>query len=293
MKPSQIEILPPLNKVQLYRVRYTLLLSSVPVFCAIVLTGVLFLFAQLNLYFLETGGLVVNEAIRQAYFDQIMMEFGDVWQLLAALWAAAIIVSWFMMSWATSPFVQGEKLLRLAIGKKSLGDESNLWLSESPDFTRVVCRLGRRLEEPTFAFDDFPEATYQFNFIFFAKFLLVFYLISLITGYVLTSVFDAVYLKNVSLALNLIKMREFGHYFVAQENILRNISWSTCAISCLAYFIIGVSITRYMSNMQFVFKRAIRERHFPLRLRDSDIYHSFAATISELAELAGLSKPRK
>jgi hypothetical protein len=87
-------------------------------------------------------------------------------------------------------------------------------------------------------------------------------------------------------------MKQFGHFFIAQESILRTMAFTVTGLSCLSYLVMGAYITRYMSNMVFVFKRAIREQHFPLRLRDSDVYHSFAKAISDAAEAAGLSKKK-
>ncbi|HEY8278436.1 MAG TPA: hypothetical protein VIH99_02355 [Bdellovibrionota bacterium] len=285
---KRIEITKPLDKVRKYQLRCALVLTAVPILCAAILSAILLVFAHLNLYFLETGGLIVSEAIQRAYFDQVIMELEDVVWMVGLLFASTFAISLVVMNWATSPFIMGERMLREAMKNPEKAGKVNDWLSENPDFDRCLAGLARCLTDRNYPFDQIPEARYQFNFRFFLKFLISFTIISILTVYVMTIVFNAIYLKVISLGINLVHMKQFGHYFVAQEAVLRMAAYFLTALSVIVYYCIGYYITRYLSNMAFVFTRAVRDHHFPLRLRHSDIYHSLAGAITEVAKAAGL-----
>jgi hypothetical protein len=278
------------NKVKAYQLKVSLLLSCVPIICCLLLTGLVFFFAQQNLYFLETGGLIVNDQIRQAYHDQIQLELADVVWYVFALVCLTFGTSYFLIGWAVSPFVNAERLLRAQIREPNRALRETDWLSESPSFHRVIWGLAQTVRDRNHPFDQIPVARYSFNYLYFVKFVISFFFISGATGYVLGIIFDTVYLKIVNLAISLVRMNNRGYYFLAQEELLRHGVNFTVAISCLVYGIIGLYVTRYMSNMIFVFTRAVREHHFPLRLRHSDIYHDLADAISETAKVAGIGK---
>lgn len=123
--------------------------------------------------------------------------------------------------------------------------------------------------------------------------MLSFYLVSWATSHVVGIALNSVYMKVVSLAINLTRMNQKGHYYSSQEDLMNlGVNWML-VMSCLIYAVIGYYITQYMSNMLFVFNRAVKERHFPLKLRDSDIYHGLAEAISEVADAGGLSRRYK
>ena len=283
-------IFPRLSLVQRYRLKCSLLLTSVPLFCSIILTSLLFCFSQLNLYYLENGGLIVNDGVRKAYHDQINMELTDVGWYVMMLFAITFLVSFLLMGWAVSPFVNAEKVLRSALASPDKKLHETDWLSESPVFHKLIWGLAQRLKDRVFAFDDIAEPKYQFNYRFFLKFVVSFYTISVATGYVLGIILNTVYLKIVSLATHLVRMEQRGYYFLAQEELLKAGVSLMVVISCLVYAVIGYYVTRYLGNMIFVFSRAIKQHHFPLKLRHSDVYHGLAAAISDVAKEAGLNK---
>ncbi|MGE3260433.1 MAG: hypothetical protein AB7K68_01525 [Bacteriovoracia bacterium] len=285
-----IQLFPKLGRVRIYQLRCALLLSFVPVVCTAALMGLLSFFAQMNLYFLENGGLIVSEVIRNAYQVQVQMALADVAWYLVALFGLTFLISFLLMGWAVSPFVNAEKLLRQKLKNKELDAKKNDWLSESPDFHRVIWGLAHQLKEKNFAFDKIKKPRYRFNYRFYLKFVLSFYLVSLATSHIVGIALNTVYVKVVSLAISLTRMNQKGHYYISQDDLMHlGANWMF-GLSCVIYAIIGYYITRYMSNMLFVFNRAVAERHFPLKLRDSDIYHDLAEAISEVAEEGGLSR---
>lgn len=281
------------SRVKMYQLKCTLLLTCVPLLCSLSLSAILFFFAQQNLYFLENAGLIINEAIRQAYQDQIILELFEVLWMLFALYIFTFVLSYMLVGWAVSPFVNAERVLRDAIKDQSKVLVENDWLSESPSFHKVIWGLAQRTRDAKHPFDAIEEPKYRFSFRFFSKFALSFYAISVATGFTLGVILNTVYLKIVNLAISLVKMNQKGHYFLAQEELLRVGTMLMVVLSCLVYVVIGYYLTRYMSNMLFVFTRAIKEHHFPLKLRDSDVYHDLADSISQVAHQCGLSRDGK
>lgn len=267
-------------------------MTSVPLLCAGVLTGLLFFFAQLNLYYLENSGLIVNEQIRDAYYKQVQLELIDVSWYVGALLLLTFCASVLIMNWAVSPFVNAERVLRKVHDNPDAKHDENDWLSESPAFHHVIWGLAQRLKDRAYAFDKIDEPRYRFNFRFMTKFVLSFFSVSVMTGYILGILLNTVYLKIVSLAVTLVRLNQRSYFFMAQEELLKTGVTFMVVLSCFVYLLIGISVTRYMSNMVFVFTRAVKEHHFPLKLRDSDIYHSLADAISLAADKAGLSKKR-
>ena len=287
---KNIILFPKLERSYVYQLKCTFLLTAVPLFCALILTALLFFFAQQNLYFLENGGMIADDTIRTAYQDQLIIELMDASGFLAMLFCFTFGLSYFLMGWAVSPFRNAERLLRSALRNEDIKNRETDWLSESPLFHKVVWGLAHRLKDPTYSFDSFDNPTYQYNFRFFLKFALSFYMVSLATGSVLGIMLNTVYTKIVNLAITLVRMNQKGHYFMAQEELLRVGVVMMVALSCIVYAVIGYYVTRYMSNMLFVFIRAVKEHHFPLKLRDSDVYHGLADAISDVTNAAGLSK---
>ncbi len=284
-----IELFPKLDKVRRYQLQCALFLTSVPMACSAILMGLLYCFAQLNLYFLENGGLIISAEIRQAYHDQVRLELFDVLLYLGMLYVLTFVASFVTMVWAISPFVNAERALKNLLNSKSSNAEIQ-WMSECPELLRATQCLALRLKDPKSSLDAVEEPKYSFNFRYFSKFVLVFFGVSTATGCVLGIVLNTVYLKIVNLAITLVGMNHRGYYFLAQEELLNIGVTVMTAASGLIFCVIGLYVTSYMSNMSFVFARAIKLQHFPLKLRDSDIYHGLADTISEVAARAGLSK---
>lgn len=289
---KDIELFPALSKVRRYQISSALMLTSVPLICTITLIALLFFFAQLNLYYLENSGLIVNDLIRGAYYYQVQQEMIEVIGYVAALLALTFLVSMFLMNWAISPFVNAEKVLRNSLQNPDANNEENDWLSESPAFHHVIWGLSQRLKDSKHPFDKIDEPKYRFNLRFMFKFVLSFFCISAVTGFILGILLNTVYLKIVSLAVTIVRLNQRSYYFIAQEELLKSGVYFMVGLSCIVYLVMGVGIVRYMSNMLFVFTRAVKEHHFPLKLRDSDIYHSLADAISQVADKAGLSKKR-
>lgn len=286
----EFHVFPKLTKPQSYQFKCAFLLTGVPLVCALFLTALIFFFAQQNLYFLENGGLLISEEIRQAYHDKVLLELVDVSWYIFALFALTFGISYFLMGWAVSPFINAERVLRKALEDPNCKSEENDWFSESPTFHHVIWGMVQRLKDPSYQYDAFEEPTFQFSYRFMLKFCLSFLVVSFSTGAVLGIMITTVYNKIIDLAISLMRLSNQHYYFLAQEELLRTGVFLTILLSCFTYLVIGYYVTRYLSNMVFVFARAVKLHHFPLKLRDSDIYHDLAWAISELARRAGLSK---
>ncbi len=280
---------PKLGLIRAYQVQCSLLLTFVPVICSIMLVGLLYCFAQINLYFLENNGMIISDEIRRAYIDQVSMELLDVSYYLIFLFVVTFIVSYVSTIWAVSPFVNAERSLRLALANKGKVKVEKRWMSECPELLVTVQKLIMRLRDPLTPFPKENDATYSFNFRFFLKFIVVFLFVSVATGYIMGIAFGTVYMKIVNLAITMVGMNRRGHYFIAQEELLLTAVKAMTLVSGVIFTLAGIYLTRYMSNMSFVFVRAIRLHHFPLKLRHSDIYHGLADAISEVAVEAKLA----
>ncbi|MGZ3711250.1 MAG: hypothetical protein ACXVBE_05815, partial [Bdellovibrionota bacterium] len=97
-----MEIFPRFGAIRNYQIKCALLLTCVPVLCTVVLTGLLALFARMNLYFLENSGLIVSEDIRGAYDTQLQISFFESSWYLVALFGLTFVISYFLMGWAVS-----------------------------------------------------------------------------------------------------------------------------------------------------------------------------------------------
>lgn len=103
-----------------------------------------------------------------------------------------------------------------------------------------------------------------------------------VTGIFIVTIYE----KIVSLALQLVPSTQgTTHFYLAQQEMLLDAVNVAIVISILAYMVIGTHISRYMSNMIYVFTRSIREQKMPMYLRKPEIYHSLADTINEGSKL--------
>lgn len=272
-----------LSRVRRYQLLNAIYLTTVPLICAFLLVLLIFVFARLNLYYLESNGLIVNDEVREAYFDQVnLVVFGELWYF-AGLLVFTFILSMVVMFWATAPFVDAEKLINGVMEKPDSIKPSPKWLSESLVFDRFVWLFALQVKNRKS--NDLPEEIraprIQLNFLFLAKFLACFSVISIVTGYALGILLTSIYEKIVDLALHLVQnAKVISHYFLAQQEILQDATTLLTVISLVVYLLLGLHISRYMSTMTFVFARAIKERRFPIYLRSYDVYHSLANTLS-------------
>jgi hypothetical protein len=125
---KNIVLFSKLSKVRAYQLRCSFLLTAVPLLCLVVLTALLFNFAQMNLFFLENKGMLIGEELRQAYFDQVQLELHDVIWFVVALYFLTLGISFMVMGWAVSPFVNGEKVLRQALANSDKPPAQTDWL---------------------------------------------------------------------------------------------------------------------------------------------------------------------
>lgn len=276
------ELVRALTAADHYQIKYILLLVSIPLLCGTLLLLLFYVFAELNLYFLEANGLLLDERVREGYFQQLGIEIFSVigylgLQLLATLVAAVVV-----MHWASAPFTSALKTMKAALNQEEQKRSAYAsWLSESPAFERIISqfsqsvRLGKKseLSKPKVFVTNYP---------FLVKFVITFGILSLSTGYVMSIIMDSVYRRVVDLALQIVKANQYvGHYFVAQQEILQTANSFTVGLSLLLYFLVGLQISRYMGTMIYVFSRSIHEDRFPVTLRNTDIYNGLADALNE------------
>lgn len=276
-----------LGAIDKYHLRLTLLLSSVPLVCGVMLLMLLLVFAKLNLYYLESNGMILEEQVRGAYFKQVEFEiWGVVWYLMMQI-ALTFVASFVVMRWASAPFLSAIRTIRTALENPDQLKPSSRWLSESPAFDSIVwnfilqVRSGKLSQTPPIALPRFGV-----NALFLLKFLLTFIALSVITGYVMGIILSTVYERIVSMALHLVQnTKVMTHYFVAQQDILSDAVSLMTVLSLFVYFIMGWYISRYMTTMIAVFAKGLSDAKFPIILRRTDVYH-------ELAELMNAAQKR-
>lgn len=276
---------PKLSEIAKYHLQYTLLLSAVPLVCGLLLILLLTVFAKLNLYFLEANGMLLDEQLRDAYFKQVELEtFSVVGYLILQVFVTAI-ASFMVMRWATAPFTGAQKMIQMAMDKPDSMKPASRWLSESPVFDRLVWLFALRVKSG--GENQVKEAIlpYGTNLPFLGKFLITFTILSFSTGYVLSIIMDSVYKRIIDLALQLTRSTGVtGHYFLAQQDMLKDANTLTTALALLCYFLLGLSISKYMATMLFVFSRAMYEDKFPITLRGSDLFLGLAEAMNRARE---------
>jgi hypothetical protein len=276
------ELLQSLSATARYQLRYILLLAAVPLACGTMLLLLFYVFAELNLYFLEANGLILDEQVREGYFQQVGMEVFSVIGYLGLQVAATFVAATVVMRWAAAPFSAAVESVRSAMAS---GGNTPLartrWFSESPSFDRLTDEFAQGVKAGKKASFTKPQS-FATNYPFLIKFVVTFGILSVSTGYVMSIIMDSVYRRIVDLALQIVKANSFvGHYFTAQQDILQKANSFTVALSLLLYFFVGLQISRYMGKMLFVFSRAIHEDRFPIVLREGDIYTGLAQALNE------------
>lgn len=270
-----------LSEVQRYHLFYTFVLSVVPLCCGLLLLMLISVFSNLNLYFLESNGLILNEMVREAYYRQVEAEMISVTGYLIFQVFVTGIVSYLVMRWATAPFSSAIKMVKTAMESPDQLRPNPRWLSESPAFDRIIWLFSLRIKSGG---ENQVKEMVRFgtNLPFFAKFLLTFGVLSVSTGYVLSIIMDSVYKRVIELALQLVKTNNtVSHYFLAQQDILNDANTLMICVAMFFYFLLGLQISRYMATMLFVFSRAIYEDRFPITLRSVDLYTELADVLNK------------
>ena len=277
-------IIAPLGPVARYNLKNTLLLTSVPLLCGVVLLLLLSVFAKLNLYYLEANGLIVDEEIRAAYYSQVQGETMGVAGLLLLQLAVTSVVSVVVMRWASAPFLNAARTVQTALLEPDKLKPSSRWLSESPFFDRVIWLFALRVKSGGKNQPRENSSRFVTNLLFLLKFWASFATLSVVTGYFMGFVIGSVYENIIGLAFALVKANSLPasqHFFAAQREILSDTTTITTLVSLVVYFVIGLAISRYMTTMIFVFTRAIEEDRFPVQLRNDDVYHGLASAMND------------
>ncbi len=271
-----------IDELEAYHLRWAIYISSVPLISSLILVLLMFVFAKLNLFLLESTGMVIDERLRSAYYDMIAMEISDDLLLIALLISFTFAAGWVAVRWATSPFRDAEKLIWTSLHEPAALRAPRKWLSESPEFEALLWSYAQRLSGKQHSLWTGRIPVVTFNPLFSLKFLAVFGPLSVVTGFFLGNVLTSAYTKVISMAVSL--TRDPGavqHYFISQQEILVDATVIVSSFAFLAYLLMGMSISRYMATMIFVFGRGVVETRFPLKLRGTDIYNSLANTLNE------------
>lgn len=281
------EIFPKLSGIAKYHIRYTLMLSAVPLICGSLLLMLVSMFSKLNLYFLEANGLLLDEQVRDAYYKQVEIEMFSVLGYLGFQVLVTAIVSLLVMRWATSPFSVAQKTVQRALDNPDTLKPASHWLSESPMFDRMIWLFSLRVKSG--GPNQIKEPVhFGMNLPFLAKFTLSFGILSVCTGYVLSIIMDSVYKRIIDLALQLLRTnRVSSHYFTAQQDMLQDANTFTTGLAMVCYIFLGWQISRYMATMLFVFSRAMHEDKFPISLRSTDLYLGLAETMNKARNKIG------
>lgn len=277
------EIFPPLDPTTQYQLWNTIILSLVPLICGLLLLFLLVIFSKLNLYYLEANGLILDDQVRDAYFHQVQLELFDVvWYLVMQL-VATFAVAFVVMRWTSSPFNSARKMVLIAAKKPDQLEPASRLLTESHIFDRYIWNFCLRVKnggENNLAQAPLPYV--GINPLFLLKFFLTFTMLSIITGYVMGIILSSVYERIISLALELVRnTKVMSHYFLAQQDVLQDATLIMIGVSLMVYFFMGLHISRYMSQMIYVFSRLLKEDRFPITLRGNDLYHDLADAMNQ------------
>jgi hypothetical protein len=282
-KWTKHEIFPPLKPLLKYQLSQTFLLSLVPLICGVLLLLLLMVFSKLNLYYLEANGLILDEQVRDAYFHQVQLELFDVVWFLVMQLVATSAAAFVVMRWASSPFLSAKKMVLIAGNAPEKLQPASKALTESHIFDRYIWSFCLRVKgggENNLVNAPLPYT--GVNFLFLLKFFLTFTMLSIVTGYVMNIILSSVYERIITLALELLRnTNTMGHYFLAQQDVLRDATYIMTSFSLVIYFFMGIHISKYMSEMIYVFSRALKEDRFPITLRGNDLYHDLADTMNQ------------
>jgi len=135
---SRRNLTTPIGPVGIYHLHYTLILSSVPFLCGLMMLLLISVFAKLNLYYLEANGLIVDEQVRDAYYSQVQTETMSVAGFLLLQIVVTALVSIIVMRWASAPFANAVRTVEQALEQPDLLRPRSRLLSESPFFDRVA-----------------------------------------------------------------------------------------------------------------------------------------------------------
>ncbi len=279
---GKIEIFAPIGIIGRYHLKNTFLLSLVPLCCGMLLLLLLVTFAKLNVYFLESNGLILHEEVRDAYYKQVQLELAaGFWYLVLQLFVTAV-VSFVIMRWATAPFRNAQKMIETAETHPDKLRPNPRWMSESPSFDRHIWLFALRVKGG--GENQIPnDESWQpgLNLFFLVKFYLSFAVLSVATGYTMGILMGSVYDKIVQMALSLMpNIKLISHYFLAQSEILADATALVTGVSLVVYFFFGLHISRYMATMIGVFSRALQADKFPIALRSNDVYHPLAQILN-------------
>lgn len=268
--------------VFVYKMRAASAIAFVPFFTAVFLLCLVFIFLRLNLYHLEALGLVINDQIRGAYFDLIFREVIAELPKVGIFIAAIFCLGFIVVNWAVSPFVRAERLIRnRCLSGKYREFRYDVHFSENKTFDTLVNDFVMQVEDglPLEADNRVIRRRLQWRFLF--EYIVVFGLVSAISGAVFSSIFLTVYERVVSLGLQLVMVRNLrGHYFNAQQELLTDVLNFSITFSFLAYVWIGLAIRRHLSINLFVFSRVIAERRFPIPMHSRQTYYGLADALN-------------
>lgn len=265
-----------------YKLRLAFSIALVPVITSVMVAALLFIFLKLNLFHMEALGLVINEQVRGAYYDQIIRELSAELPTLTILVTAIFLLGFIVITWAVSPFVRAERLIRrTCLSSTHKEFRYDVHFSEDANFDALIRDFIQEVEsglpvEPT---GIIVRRRTQWRFVI--EYFLVFGVISALSGAVFSAVFLSVYERVVSLSLQLVMVRNLkGHYFNAQQDVLTDILNFTVTFSFVAYLWIGRVVHRHISINLYVFSRVIAEARFPIPLRSGQTFYGLADALN-------------
>lgn len=265
-----------------YKLRVATSIALVPMLTAAMVAALLFIFLKLNLFHMEALGLVINEEVRGAYYDHVIRELMVEIPTILTLIIAIFFLGFIVVSWAVSPFVRAERLIRrTCLSSHDREFRYDVHFTEDANFDALVRDFVQEVEsglpvEPT---GLIVRRRTQWRFLF--EYFLVFGVISALSGAVFSAVFLSVYERVVSLSLQLVMVRNLkGHYFNAQQDMLADILNFTVTFSFVAYLWIGRVVHRHLSVNLYVFSRVIAEARFPIALRPGQTFYGLADALN-------------
>lgn len=278
----KIAKLPKVPRVFRYKIMMASVLTAVPLAITAIVIVLLLVFTKLNLYHIESVGVLINEDVRDAYYDQVFDRMQEVAPQMAGLILAIFVISFIMMNWATSPFERARAHVERTVLKHAKRKRQyDLEVSEDPVFEQLVREFCTQVNTgeslgATLTVDKRP-----LNLRFITKFALTFSAVSFLSGLSFSSLFLVAYDKIVSLSIHLVQGKQLSaHYYNAQQEILADTLNGSVVIALFIYFWIGRHIYKYLNLNLYAFSKAISEQRFPIAIRRREVYHEFADSLN-------------
>src|SRR3989344_8890477 len=187
-----------LSRVRRYKLITALWLAAVPIAIIAVVFAILSIFVKVNLYHIESLGVLINEHIREGYYDQIIGHLDEIAPQILFLIGSVFIISYVVMRWATSPFERARIYIeRHILSPREEKRSRSFSVSEDPVFEQLVRDFCEQISAGVPAAARIKVESRPHSIRFLIKYAITYISISFLVGLSLSSIFFLAYDKIV------------------------------------------------------------------------------------------------